>query len=52
MYEGGDLIPTSVQVCGDYSIVPGEPVEQISVDSVVRTPSDHLCVVADFDFFI
>lgn len=28
VYEGSDFVATQVQVCGDYSIVPGESVEQ------------------------
>lgn len=37
-------------MCGYYSYTTGQPPEAIIKDDYVRTPSDHMCVVADFEF--
>jgi len=42
--------PIAAQICGNFTTpeFTGEPT-QINEDGVVRTPSDHLAVIADFE---
>ena len=43
--------PISTQICGNFATLefPGENPLQINEDGIVRTPSDHLAVIADFE---
>ena len=40
---------TAVQVCGKYNWNGTEPPEMVIEDDVVRTPSDHMCLITDFN---
>jgi hypothetical protein len=41
---------TDCQIAGNYSIVSGERPEFVEQDDVVRTPSDHMCIISEFRY--
>lgn len=44
------LKPIAVQICGNYNYISNDAPSEIQNDNYVRTPSDHLCLIADFNY--
>lgn len=54
LLKSKEILPIAGQICGKFSTPlfeqRNEHPELISQDGLVRTPSDHCCVIADFTF--